>query len=325
MHKLVKTNKWLLACCIGIVLGSGFLRPILIQAQSSFSLTISPPSAYIKIKPGTKAEHVVTLTNNTPNPMTVVPRIFDSQPASGTGYPELQSTFDFPYLSDPAQGKPITINPEETKKYTINFSVPPEASSKEYPLTILFSTTIEQEKPNETSFSQSKLYGVVGANIVVLVSNETTLPNLLKVMEIKRPVILDSLRELSFTPILLNHGIQATVASGSATIVDTFGRTVYSETIYPDVFLGNQQRSVRAINSNSLTQLPQPTNFNFDPLFLLGKYSITINLTDIQGNTINTYTKTCVALPYSIAIALLCIGAGWILSRMWLVKKQNQG
>ncbi len=295
--------------------------PSLTQAQSSYSLSVSPPSAFLKIKPGSTASHTIELTNHTDQPMTITPKVFDSQPAENTGFPEFQTTFSFPYLSNQTQPlSPIAINPGETSSYTLDFTVPPNAMTKEYPLTVLFSATTEQQNTADLTSSQSKLYGVVGANIVVLISGESTLSNLLNVTDIKHSIIQDSLRELSFTPILFNQGVQAVVASGSATITDTFGNAVWQMDLYPDLLLGKQQRRARALSYDNQDKLPKPATFTYDPLFLLGKYQLTINVTDIQGKIINTNTKTLIALPYSIMIVICAMVATWIVTKL-LVKK----
>lgn len=306
-----------------ILLGLGLFKPSMVLAQSSYSLSVSPPSAYIKIKPGSSASHTVELTNHTDQPITVIPKVFDSQPAENSGFPEFQTTFSFPYLSNRTQQlTPIVIKPGETSNYSLDFTVPPNATTKEYPLTVLFSATTEQQNSTDLTSSQSKLYGVVGANIVILISADSTLPNLLNVIEIKHSIIQDSLRELSFTPILLNQGVQAVVASGSATITDTFGKTVWQMDIYPDLLLGKQQRNARAVSYDNPEQLPKPTNFTYDPLFLLGKYQLTISVTDYQGKIINSMTKTIIALPYSIIFVICTMVATWIATKL-LTKKST--
>lgn len=306
-----------------ILLGSGLFSPSLAHAQASYSLSVSPPSAFLKIKPGSTASHTIELTNHTDQPIIVTPKVFDSRPAENTGFPEFQTTFSFPYLSNqPEQNSSIAIKPGETSNYTLDFTVPLEAMTKEYPLTVLFSATTEQQNATNLTTSQSKLYGVVGANIVVLISGDSTLPNLLSVTEIEHSNIQDSLRELSFTPILLNQGVQAVVASGSATITNMFGQTVWRSDLYPDLLLAKQQRKARALSSNNDDQLPKPALFTYDPLFLLGRYQLMINVNDNQGNIISTETKTVIALPYSIMIVLCAMVATWIVSKQ-LVKRSS--
>jgi hypothetical protein len=293
--------------------------PASISAQSDYALSVYPPSAYLKIKPGTTANHTIELTNTTTNTIVVTPKVFDSKPKADSGYPEMQPTFSFPYLSEQVQKmSPILIKPGETNSFSLDFTVPPEAITKEYPLTVLFSSTIEQTSTNNQADSNSKLYGVIGANLVVLVSSDETLPNLLQIVDIEVPRLLDSLRGLSFTPMLINQGVQTVVASGSATIVDTFGKTVFQAQIYPDMVLGKQQRSARALMPQKDSKLPEPTVFSYDPLFLLGKYTITTKIIDGQGNSSSSHTKTIIALPYSFLIVVLFIIIGWVFSRVFV-------
>ncbi len=311
-----KNNKWFSTVVLCGISWAFLLHPTQVLAQSDYSLSVYPPSAYLKIKPGTTANHTIELTNTTINTIVVTPKVFDSKPKVDSGYPEMQPTFSFPFLSDQVQQmSPILIKPGETNIFSLHFTVPPEAIAKEYPLTVLFSSTIEQAITDNQINSNSKLYGVIGANLVVLVSSDEELPNLLQVIDISLPKFFDSLRGLSFTPMLLNQGVQTVVASGSATIIDTFGKTVYQTQIYPDMILGKQQRSARAISSTLNDAVPEPVVFSYDPLFLLGKYTITTNIVDNQGNTRNSYTRTVVALPYSFLVVVFLICFGWIFSR----------
>lgn len=317
-----KIKTWYLVVMLCGICLFGLLVPRQILAQADYSLSVFPPSAYLKIKPGTSASHTIELTNTTTNNLVVTPKVFDSKPKTDTGYPEMQPVFSFPFLSEQVQQlSPILIKPGETKSFSLDFTVPPEAITREYPLTVLFSSTIEQTNTNNQTTSNSKLYGVIGANLVVLVSNEETLPNLLQVTDISVPRFLDSLRELSFTPILVNQGIQAVAASGSATIVDTFGKTVFQAQIYPDMILGKQQRSAQAIYLENTSGLPKPVDFSYNPLFLLGKYTITTKIIDEQGNIKSSHTKTAIALPYSFLIVIFFISIGWVFSRLLITSK----
>lgn len=287
-----------------------------IQAENRFSMIISPTAAYLKIKPGTEATHTVTVTNNSAKEITVTPRIFDSKPADDTSFPQLQTTFSFPYLTDQAQGlQPFTIKAGESYEYKLHFAVPEDASDKEYPLTLLFSKVIEGSEQGTVNLVQPKLFGVVGSNIVVLISNAETLPNGLRILDVKSSPWVDSLRSIHFRPIVFNQGVQTVQASGSAQITDMFHKTVFSTQVYPDVVLGGQKRTARALIPGDVTTPPQPTEFTYNPIFLLGPYKINITLFDEQGNTLHSYTKTAFALPYAIIIALLTTVLGVILAR----------
>ncbi len=320
-----KIKTWYLVMVLCGISWFGLQHPTFISAQSDYALSVYPPSAYLKIKPGTSASHTIELTNTTTNTIVVTPKVFDSKPKADSGYPEMQPTFSFPFLSEQVQQmSPIVIKPGETNSFSLHFTVPPEAITKEYPLTVLFSSTIEQANTINQADSNSKLYGVIGANLVVLVSNDETLPNLLQVVDISMPRFLDSLRELSFTPMLVNQGVQTVIASGSATIVDTFGKTVFQAQIYPDMILGKQQRSARALSPQIDSKPLAPVVFSYDPLFLLGKYTITTKIIDNQGNSSNSYTKTVVALPYSFLIVILFISIGWVFSRLLVTTKSPE-
>lgn len=288
------------------------------EAENRFSMIISPTAAYLKIKPGSEASHMVTVTNNSPQAITVTPRIFDSKPADDTSFPQLQTTFSFPYLTDQAQGLlPFTIKAGESYEYRLHFTVPEEASDKEYPLTILFSKVIEGNEQGVTNLVQPKLFGVVGSNIVVLVSDAESLPNGLRILDVKSSPWVDSLRSIHFRPIVFNQGVQTVQASGSAQITDMFHKTVFTSQIYPDVVLGGQKRTSRALIPGDVTTPPQPTEFTYDPIFLLGPYRINITLFDEQGNTLHSYTKTAFALPYAIMIAVLTTALGVVLARKY--------
>lgn len=294
------------------------------QAETAFDLSVFPPSAYLQIKPGTQASHQIELTNNSANAIVVVPRVFESKPLAETSYPQLQTVFSFPYLNNQSDAlKSLTINPGQTAKYRLDFTVPVNAETREYPLTILFSKIIDQDTFSKNNTSRSKLYGAVGANLVVLISDNQDLPNQLKVLKIEKPFFQDSFKRLEFKSKLFNQGIQAVTASGSAKITNVFGKTVYQAPIYPDVVLGGQQKTTRAFIQESKNNSSTPGSFIYDPLILLGQYQISVKLTDQDGELLSSSEAIVVALPYSLIATVILAILGWLFARKTTQKIRN--
>lgn len=329
--QLIKTSttnqvfKRALVTCIGFIFIAKtifFTFSNSVSAQTGFSITVSPPTSYIKLKPASSGSHTIRLTNTSSETVTIMPRVFSSEPDKNSSYPVLQNNLSFPYLNENEnQLKPITIAPGQTSSYSLQFVVPPDAPSKEYPLTILFSKVLDSGSQSVAQFTQSRVYGAVASNIVVLISDVDTLTNNLKVINVETPVIVDSLRKLRFSPNLFNHGIQAVMASGSATITNQITKNVvYTAELYPDVVLGGQQREARALIPGSGNQPPEPTSFSYDPPLLVGKYSISVRVFDESGNTLSLITKDVIALPYSVAFGMLFSGLIWYGSKVLLSK-----
>jgi len=267
-------------------------------AQGVFDLSVTPPIAYLRVRPGTSTSHVITVENTGSAAVTIKPYFVDFIPRDGSALP--QESLSFPYLETPADGfNTLTLEPKQKSQLSIKISPPADAVEKEYYLTILFQT----ENPSAETVG-SPVVGAVGSNLIVLVAQKEQL-SALSIESFGVSGLIDSFRSIQIKPVATNNSIQAAVASGSASLKNWRGKTVYQAEIFPDVVLGKNSRTLRAsqitFNSETGQAEREPASFEHSQHILLGTYKLEITLTDSQAGD-QTYSKTVLALPLSVVM-----------------------
>lgn len=280
----------------------------LVAAQGIFDLTISPPSAYLNLLPGTQSSHIITLTNNSDRELTVIPRLVDSKPENYSSIPQLSNELNFPYLSqEKTKLDKLTIPPSGTGVLKLFFNVPINAINHEYSITALFASEYSKQLQTENGTSSSLVTGAIGSNLVIYVGNQNN-RSLIQVKNMNMPKLIDSFRPIIVNPIITNLGQHASIASGSAEIKDWKNNLVQQSTIFPKVILSNQELYLSFLPEYTKhSELPQPTVLTYKRMFLLGPYSVTIKLNDQNGTTYFTQTEKIYALPISIVLTICTI------------------
>lgn len=289
----------------------GILSKVFAQ-EITTELTVSPPVAYIKIKPGNKTRHTITITNTSDVAVTVSPSLVDFKPDPKTGRPTLSQATTFPYLDTKLETmNNLALAPNQKAQLTLEFSVPQFAQEKEFPLTILFKTSTKANTAISTS--QAQIESSIGSNLIVLIASDDELTPNLSIANFNLPTIRDSLNTIDVRPIAQNNTFHASTASGSARLKNWRGETVASYAIYPDVILGQSSRPLRFITSldQALDENTEPGIFQYKPLFLLGVYTLEIEFIHAGQTPSAIYTKSFVALPIGILLLLAILGGGW--------------
>jgi len=270
------------------------------SAQTSqFSLIVGPSQAYLKILPGNKATHTITLENSGNQTLEVTPKILDFITDGKTGIPVLLGKTEFAYLDmTDSLFRPISLAPKTKAQLTLSFSVPPGAKNKEYPLSILFTTEKLHSSLADNRDNPSPVSGSVVSNLVVLVSDDSVASKKIALKDLAAPKFIDSFGQIEFAPVVQNEGYAATIASGSASINDFRGKKLAEFPLYPDSILGFSSRELRSYTAADLT----PRLFNYNPPFLIGPYKVVVeidNSTETQQEITTEYT-TVIALPFSL-------------------------
>ncbi|MDA1079648.1 MAG: hypothetical protein O2840_03090 [bacterium] len=234
--------------------------------EVGFNLVIAPAQAYLKILPGNRATHTITLENSGDETLKITPKVLDFATDGKTGLPVLLGKSEFAYLNLTDElYQPITLPPKGKAQLTLSFSVPSGAKNKEYPLSVVFTADKEGVQANDAT---SPITGSVASNLVVLVSDESEPTRKLTLADAGAPRLVDSFGSITFAPIVKNETYAATIASGSASIIDWRGETVSTLPFYPDSVLGFSTRELRGFHENS------PVLFSYKAPFLLGPYKI---------------------------------------------------
>ena len=271
---------------------------------TDYNLSVTPPTAYIKLHPGNLAVHTVTVKNNGLVALTVTPQLVDFSSDGKTGQPVLGDSNTFPYLDlNKTSFEPVVLQPGQAAQLTLHFSVPSTAGDREYPLSVMFKGAQSNQPPSD----QTAVSGIVVSNIIVLVSKTGTLENLFSVESFQTPRLIDSFKDISFAPLVKNTSFAAAVASGSATIIDWQGKKVAQFEVLPAVILGYSTRQVEPQISDSDQQQKTPLRvFSYDHPFLIGPYTIILSLPSGNQEELGTTEFTIVvwAVPLSVLIVL---------------------
>lgn len=275
--------------------------------DSGMTVTVSPATAYLKILPGNRETHTITIVSQSSQVLEITPKIVDFRPDGRTGQPILSDTTNFPYLVDgTSRFPPIILQPKERAQLTLAFNPPPGSPDKEYPMTVIF--TARPASTGITTDSASDISGAVASNIIVLISKEQEPSPQVSIKDFGTFRLVDSFGMISLKPIAENESFAAIVASGSASIKNWQGKPLAEFPLYPDSILGLSTRELRSFiieNTPGNEAEPQlvPKPFQFDKPFLFGIYRIGLVLNTEEAEI------TLVALPFSIIFAIL-VGAG---------------
>lgn len=306
-HSLSGKLQGLLIFIVICILNFGFFNEV--SAQQNTELTVAPPVAYVKIKPGGVTRHTVTVENTGTIDLQITPKLVDFKPSENTGTPLLSESLSFPYLDDESkQFQPIVLEAGKKAQLTLNITVPQFAPEKEYPMTILFST----QPLTQAQDTLTAVQGTIGSNLIVLISQQESLSQEFSVKDFDVGKFVDSFTSLSIQPVIKNERFNASTASGSATLKNWQGKTVAEYTIYPDTILGLSERPLRFSKSSDLQNIELLSPMPFAPdIFLLGPYTLTLaftSSTDIPYAA--QFHYSFIAIPYIIlaAVILLLIG-----------------
>lgn len=275
-------------------------KPSTAFAQN-FNLTVTPEVQYMRIKPGSKIRHTITIENKGTAPITVTPSIHDFEADGVSGRPVLKKSTTFPYLDvEDIENSTLTIPPQKHAQLGLLFSVPEDATEKEYPLTILFQSSPVQ---SQTNSSQSQLVGAIGSNVIVLISKDDQLSELLNIDSIGLPFFVDSFKKVELIPKVKNNHFAATSMAGTVVVKNMLDTEVAQFKIFPDTVLGYSSRNLRALRADFEPEVePEALPFAFKPKFLLGLYTVEVTLTapytsETPDQTIAYDTFTFFALP----------------------------
>ncbi len=295
---------------------AGLLTAGSTYAQASdVRLSISPATAFLKVKPGSETVHTIVIENRGIETLKITPKLVDFHPDGQTGKPVLGKKLNFPYFKLPEKGlEPITLDINQKAKVNLVVAPPKEAPTQEFPITIIFqASSLNQES------GQTQVVGAIASNLVILVTEKENPPVKLKLAQIKLPKIIDSFRPLTFKLLAKNEGVSAVVASGSAEILDFKDQSIAKKPILPTAILASSTRYLLTSNSDSkpdsLSFNPETTEFLIPRRFWLGYYKLKVKLNPNQ-----VQTQTFFALP--ISLVLLSLVGGLIGGGLYLLKRQ---
>lgn len=295
-------------------------------STSALSLEISPPVAYIHIKPQDILRHRVMLKNTGTQTLFVNVSMADFKADGRTGQPVLQIGQLFNRQVSPEQnyGETIRLEPDQNKSYNLELDISQLTPEKEYPIAILFNAkTVNNSTSADGSITQ--VAGTLASNLILFISDSEENQGDIAIQQLNAPRLIDSFGSIKFEIVAENLGKNATPIVGQAVVYNIFNQKIAEYIFYPDYVLAKNTRLVRGTELspeilNAEGKLDPErindlfTNFNYKPPFMFGAYTIQVQLADQQR------TVRVIALPFSIIIAA-GIGLAVYFGYKKLVKK----
>jgi len=382
-----------LGCLLSALVNLTPVKTTLAQTQTNpTDLIVSPPVSYLTVEPGSTTQHLISIEQKGHEALLVIPLVVRFNPDGQSGTPILgensnaqlpsytfqlpnpiiQSDAPLPFVSQESQsGQPaqsrqgFILEPFQRRNVGVTFTIPEQSLEHEFPLTVLFFTqpvdvnSFKEGDASQPVTSHARVTSSVGSNVILMVSRTDRDRGKLSVAEITLPRLLDSFSSLNFTVLAKNSGLNATAASGSATITNWQGTKVAQFEFFPDMVLSNSTRLLRHVrqdlekSSQTLNNTTNPDGTNFDPdrispiftykpFFLLGPYTITATIfenaqasNDQSGQALETIDNqvqldqhslsiTVNALPYSAALIFGVLSLGVIGILVYKNVVQNQ-
>ncbi len=281
-------------------------------AAQEVGLKVSPATEFVSVQAGGRVEHSIAITNSTEKTVSLQTTVVDFQPDNQTGNPILSEGTEFTYFTEETQARlaqPITLFAGQTYSLTLEINPPQDASTQEFPLTVLFSTAPEETFDVATG---TAVRSMIGSNLVVLVSDGVNPSSRITGATIESRRLIDSLQKLQFSILVENDSQSAAYASGSAVIKNIFEEEVARIQLLPDTVLAGSTRRARQANEEVEHNLDR---FIYDEPLLLGAYTISIELEQEDGEPQIIAQRTTFAFPLlAIVVGLLLWAPFWFTS-----------
>lgn len=313
-----------------------------VQAASALDISVSPPTAYLFVKPGAALEHRLTVKNTGLYTLELTPQLVDFQSDDEDGRAILQQSSRLSYINiegNPEKwGKSFVLKPNEEKNVVLLIAPPAAAIHQEHHLSILFQLKQLAAVPNQQS--QALVSAIVASNLILLVSSDETDRSQLAIEELIVPQFVDSLMGFEIRAIVRNRGLNAQAVSGELRVHHWPDQDQLIWQLAPDMVLAGSKRLVRGVLESDLEKIKQQqeakevlraagndvdkqeqelleevlvNNFVYKRSFLLGSYDVQMQI----GEQI--VKKRVIALPFSLIVILVTFPFLWWFFR-WLLR-----
>jgi hypothetical protein len=311
---------------ISALLGFGIVLlsfPMFIFAQESprrTAISITPPLSEIVVQPGKTVTQAFTITNDGAQDLEVLPTIVPFSPYGESGEALVlsqQGTFEYAELQnlDIQLNSPFPLLAGKSQQLVLRINVPEDAVEQDHYQTFLLHT-----KPiglAQLNGNNSVAQASIGVHILLSISTSGLDHGSIKLHKIVAPKIIDMFSGLTFQVFAKNSGKNYTKAHGEIKLRSMFGEVVKVFPILPENVLADSTRELHtSVPNPEDAKSAQAAAFEYRPLFLLGKYTISTSLY-AEGQTPEEKETIVYALPISpFLVLLLFYGSRFILKKM---------
>lgn len=272
--------------------------PRVVNAQET-SFALSPSVIHLQPRISDPDSAKINLTNLSSNTITLaydtIPLdiLTDGSPFIRSENQSYKAVFEALQIQEDNQPiSSITLAPQESKQITVTIKAPQQSTYNEYSFALVFA---EQKSLPDTTTSVSSINKHIATNIIVSIDKQE---------QNKQPVIT-KLSYPAFStgsgPVTLhlevkNPNTTAQLHSGSVTVTNMFGKTIYDQSLEPVLILGEHSRQMS-------TQHSSDGKITWNDSFLFGKYTIITRIENNAGQVVSL-TNTHIGIP---AISLIFI------------------
>ncbi|HZZ98598.1 MAG TPA: hypothetical protein VFG51_01565 [Candidatus Saccharimonadia bacterium] len=291
--------------------------------RSTVSLSITPPHAEISIKPGKSIVLAFNIQNEGSVDLDVTPTLVDFTADPNTGEEHVLQSSSFSYAElqnlDKKFDQPFTLIAGQKDQLVVHFAVPADVPERDYYEVLLLKTAPSAQ--TTLGAAGSEALGEIGANLLISITNSGTDQGELSLASVKIPSIIDSFSPLAMRLFVKNTGKTYSKIQGEMRIRSAITKTV--EKVFPlleeNVLANNVREAHASIQDPDDSKSSIPGEFVYHPLFLIGPYTIEIDLHS-QTQQSQTYYGQVWALPISPLLVILA----FLLIRFFLRKVRKQ-
>jgi len=285
----------------------------------NFSLSINPPLLEAMLKPGKKIIYTFDLENRSSSSLNLIPKIVPFEAQGNQGYirftnEEAPSFFSL-LNSNIAFGQPFSLEANQKIQLVVRIAIPQNQPEGDYYQTLL----VEQSSSREQVGNISQSLGVVGANILLTVSQSGQPQRSLEIDSFTIPKayfnqVVDSFDLVNFDLILKNTGQAFVKPEGSIFIHPQNKEENLQEIkIRPDNILPGTNRQMQCLEKPCF----------FKPPRLIGTYQARFEFV-LDGKKYQSAISFWV-FPVKITLGLTILLLFWLILLWRLKRKQASG
>jgi hypothetical protein len=280
-----------------------------------FNLTIKPAQTELIARPGATITQAYTITNNSPESVTLTSDVLPWIPSGTDGSVSYQQTKNNPFIqfslnnSDLALGQQFTLLPGQNRQLVLKIKsvtdIPVADSYYTFFISQNFSNAI-------TSQNQSSASGRIGSHLLLSFSNSENVNPKLSIHNLS---ITPRFKDIFFSTININGQIRNDSPhyhqpSGKITIIKN-NLIIKEQDIFPQNVLGNSSRDIICLKDN------QPSACTFSPPFWPGQYII-----NIQVDSAST-TSSFFVFPYAAIITCFILLTLLLIRRKFIHRHET--
>lgn len=273
-----------------------------------FDITIKPAQTELIARPGATITQAYTITNNSPESVTLTSDVLPWIPSGTDGSVSYQQTKNNPFIqfslnnSDLSLGQQFTLLPGQNRQLVLKIKsatdIPVADSYYTFFISQNFSNTI-------TSQNQSSASGRIGSHLLLSFSNSENINPKLSIHNLS---ITPRFKDIFFSTININGQIHNDSPhyhqpSGKITIIKN-NLIIKEQEIFPQNVLSHSSRDLACLKDN------QPIPCTFSPPFWPGQYIINIQVDSASA------TSSFFVFPYAVTIV------GFILLTLLLIRRK---